>query len=220
MLGFLHARKQQVDALLVQASGMFSKHNRLDLDFVPAVKSFLAAPIEHYRSHGRSATENELLSAEAQIVSAEQGINPLTGERLLTHRRELRRMIALKALQQCAALLRGDSAELAQRLAEGEAQLRPIVLVALQQGLLPPDFRHEDQGAIEALWSRLLKDASTGLAARQLAMQLGPHDIQLLLTTLLASAAAAPRTPAPDRQPSPAAHPEIEAPRAELSFSP
>jgi hypothetical protein len=192
VLGFVHGRKQQVEALLVRANAVFTKHNQLDLDFLPALKDLLAAAAEHYRSQNRSAEENELLSLAAQVVAAEQGMNPLNGERVTTHRRGLRRAIGLKALQDCAALLRGDAAALARRISDGEGQLRPIILLSLQQGLLPTDFRHEDEAALDTLWTRVLQDASTTLAARQLAMQLGPHDIRLLLRDLLAAAASPP----------------------------
>lgn len=189
MQTFLHERLQTLQRLLARSSEVLAKYNRLDLDLAVALTDFVDEAIAGSHALGRAQLENQLLALQAQFVSAQQGTHPMTLERAVGHRRELQRSVALHVLQRSAELLRADIVLDGQALDAGRALLRPIVLAAIQQGLVdtqagtPPG-----QPELEALWSRLLKSPDLHLAARQLAMQLGVYDIQLLLAELIQAA--------------------------------
>lgn len=189
MLPFLHARIQALERLLAQSSVVLDKYNRLDLDLAAALTACLDEAIDTYRALQRSSAENEWLALKAQFVSAEHGVHPVTMERVVGHRRELLRAVALRVLQHSAEQLRGGIAQDRQRLDDAVAQLRPIVLLAFRQGLITPRTRVPMSAArIEALWHALLREPDIALAARQLAMQVSVHDIHLLLSDLVTAA--------------------------------
>jgi len=189
VLPFLHARLQALERLLRRNSEVLVKYNRLDLDLAAALTDCLAEAIATHRALQRGSAENEWLALQAQFVSAEHGVHPVTGERVVGHRRELLRAVALRVLQHSAEQLRQAIAQDGQRLDDATAQLRPIVLLAFRQGLITPRTRVPMSAArTEALWRDLLREPDIALAARQLAMQVGVHDIQLLLADLVTAA--------------------------------
>lgn len=189
MLPFLHARLQALERLLKHNSEVLVKYNRLDLDLAAALTACLDEAIDTHRALQRGSAENEWLSLQAQFVSAEHGVHPVTGERVVGHRRELLRAVALRVLQHSAEQLRQAIAQDWQRLDDATTQLRPIVLVAFRQGLITPRTRVPLSAArTEALWRDLLREPDIALAARQLAMQISVHDIQLLLADLVTAA--------------------------------
>lgn len=191
MLAFLHDRVRALQQLLDRSSEVLAKYNRLDLDLAPALHAFLDEAVSGCRALGRSNLENQLLTLKAQFVSAVHGTHPLTLERVTSHRRELVRAVALRVLQQSAEQLRVDIDRDGQTLAEGRAQLRPIVLLAIRKGLISLARRKPpSQAQLDTLWRALCKDADAALAARQVALQVGVYDIQLLLSDLIQAAKA------------------------------
>ncbi len=191
MLPFLHGHLQQLTEVLVRSNEVFDKFSRLDLDLSPALTALLDQAVAAYRARSDSKAENELLALKAQFVATEQGVNPLTFERIAGHKRRLTRTIALRVLQQCAQILRADARTIADQLADARAQLRPIVLLGVQKGLIALDPPPSAQDELDILWKALVKEPEIALAARQLAMQVGPFDILLLLAELIAAAADA-----------------------------
>lgn len=186
MQAFVHERLQALQRLLARSSAVLAKYNRLDLDLTAALTDFLDDAIASYRALGRAPQENQLLALQAQFVSAQQGTHPITLERVVGHRRELQRAIALQVLQRSADLLRTDMARDNQALDDARVQLRTIVLLALRDGLLPLKGRHPpSQQQLDTLWRHVLLAPDIQLAARQVAMQLGLYDIQLLLAELI-----------------------------------
>ena len=189
MQAFVHERLQALQRLLARSSEVLAKYNRLDLDLAAALTDFLDEAVAVCRALGRASNENLLLALKAQFVSAQQGIHPVTLERVSGHRRELQRAIALQVLQRSAELLRADIARDSQALDEGRGQLRTIVLLAIRDGLLPLQARRPpSQRQLDALWRHLLQAPDIQLAARQVALQLGVYDIQLLLAELIQAA--------------------------------
>jgi len=179
---FLHDRLRKLEALLLRSSQVLTKYNQLDLDLAAALSGFLEEGIALHRALQLTRTENALLALQAQFVSAEQGTHPDTLLRSTGHRRELVRSIALRVLQHSAELLRNSTAEDRQRLDEASGQLRPLVLLALRDGMVPlHNSRRVSQRALQRLWTALLQASDSALAARQLAMQCSVYDILLLL---------------------------------------
>lgn len=189
MLPFLHERLRATEALLAVSSKVLAKHNRLDLDLAPALTAFLDQTIAAYRALNRTSAENQLLALQAEHVSASQGVNPLTLERVTSHRREMQRAIALRVLQRSAEQLRADLERDAKLLADAAAQLRPILLAAMQKGLVRPRVgKPMSQAQLDRLWRAVLNEPDLSLPARQVAMQVSVYDIQLLLADLIDAA--------------------------------
>lgn len=188
MLPFLHDRLHKLEQLLEHSSELLAKYNRLDLDLAAALTEFLDEAIAAYRALSRTSVENELLALKAQFVSAEHGTHPLTLERVTSHRREMMRAIALQVIQQSALVIRTDIGKDTQLLDDAGSQLRPIVLLAIRDGLIPPGQGPLTQQQLEQLWQTILSKPETGMAARQIAMQVSVFDIQLLLADLIAAA--------------------------------
>lgn len=196
MLPFLHDRLQRLETLLARCSAVLQTYNRFDLDLAPALTTLLDEATTTYRALNRSSTENRLLALKAEFLTAERGMNPLTLERPATHRREMARAIALRVLQQCSEQMRSDCDDDRRQLADATQQLRPLLLLALQKGLLAlpakavktrAPTRAVSQKTVQALWRSVLATPDMGLAARQLALQLSATDIELLLIGLIAT---------------------------------
>lgn len=187
MLPFLHERLQRLQHLLERSSATLVKYNRLDLDLAAALTACLDEAIDAYHALGRSDVENRFLALKAQYVTALHGVHPLRLEPVTSHRRTMQRTIALHVLQESAEQVRSDCSRDEQTLSQGKADLGPIVLLAFGKGLIEvPPGGTLDQRQLEELWQRLLRDAETQLAARQLATKLNALDILLLLEELVA----------------------------------
>ena len=191
MLSFLHERVRTLERLLARSSAVLAKYNSSDLDVAAALTDFLDDTIAVYHTLNQATVENRMLALKADFVTASQGTNPLTFERVTTYRRAMQRAVALRVLQASAEQLRTDLELDAKQLGDASTLLRPIVLAAFRNGLVdgsrstPPHHQN-----VETLWRVLLADDDIELAARQVAMQVSVYDIQLLLDTLLDAAGA------------------------------
>lgn len=193
MLPFLHERLRATEALMMSSSEVLAKYNRLDVNLAPALEAFLEQAVAGYRALNRTAGENQLRALQAEFVSASHGVHPLTLERVSSHRREMQRAIALRVLQRSAEQLRFDLELDARLLAEANALLRPIVLAAIQKGLVHSLLSEPmSQTTLEEFWRVLLDQPDLALAARQVAMQMSVFDIQLLLGDLIDAANSSP----------------------------
>jgi len=191
MQAFLHQRLQVLAGLQAASSAVLVKYNRLDLDLAHALSAFLDEAVSSCRMLGLSGAENRLLALQAQTVSAAQGIHPDTLERVSSHRRELQRAVALRVLQLSAEHLRADIERDQGVLDQARAQLRPMVLVAVQEGLVSmPQREPLSMAELDALWRAMLAHPELQLSVRQLAMQASVHDLLLLLAGLVEAAGA------------------------------
>lgn len=184
MLPFLYHQLQLLQQAIERSNAVLVKYNGLALDLSVALTEFLDEAITIYHTLNQATAENELLALKAQVVSAEQGVHPLTLERVTSHRRAMFRGVALLVLQQSTLKLRTDTEQITQKLNEGRMQLRPIVLLAMQKSLIPQS-EQINQNQIEDLWRKLLEEPEIQLAARQIAMQLSLLDIHFLLLELI-----------------------------------
>jgi phospholipase/lecithinase/hemolysin len=188
MLPFVHDRLQKLERLLERSNTALTKYSRLDIDLAAALTELLDEAIGHYKTANRADIENELLTLKALHTSAQRGVDPISLERVTTHRRDMQRAIALRVLQQSAQRLRADYSQDQQALADGGALLRPIVLQAMHKGLIDGLSRRTlTQQQLDDLWQTMLSEPEIQLAARQVAMLLSPIDIQLLLGDLIAA---------------------------------
>lgn len=189
MLPFLHERLQRLRRLLEGSNAALVKYNELDLDLAAALTAWLDEAVAVYRDLGRTEVENRLLALKAGFVSAQHGVHPQRLEVVRGHRRTLQRTIALHALQEGAEQVRADHRLDEQALAQGKEELVPLVLTALEQGLLAEALDGApNQARLQEQWQRLLRAPATRLAARHVAMRLNATDILLLLEDVLAAA--------------------------------
>lgn len=189
MLPFLHARHQQLVQLLEQATALFQRFQQRDLGLEAELDAWLARSAGVLKSLSLPAAENECASLRGQWAAAREGIDPFRREAVETQRRALRRLVALHVLDSLAQRLRELLAHCEATLAQGRAQLQPIVLAALNAGIVDEDtLRGQDAQRVEALWRRLLADAGAAPAARQVALSQALPDIVLLIEDLLAAA--------------------------------
>ena len=116
------------------------------------------------------------------------GVDPVTLERVATHRREMQRGVALRVLTASAERLRADYDGAERQLAAARERLLPLVLYSLQKGyvVLDPEGKYS-QADLDALWESLLDDPESQVAARQVALTVVASDILILLNDLLAS---------------------------------
>jgi hypothetical protein len=182
---FLHERLQRVERLLAASSDALRAYNEHDLQTATIVGDLLAEAGETYRVMGRAEAENEMLALKAQLTSARRGVDPVTLERAATRRRELERSVALRALLASGERLRADHDQIRQRLQETREQLGPMVVYALQKGLISLGQGVASQADLEQLWRSLLDDPESQAAARHLGMSVVTFDLLLLLADLL-----------------------------------
>lgn len=190
---FLHDRLQKLRGLLTRSNEVLGVYNRLEFNLAACVTGFLNEAIAAHHAMQLAPEENALLALKAQFVSAEQGTHPDTLLRITGHKRELMRGIALRVLQHSAEQLRNDTNRDEQRLGDARRQLQPLVLLALRDGLIKLPLRKRlDQRQLQLLWDTLTLASDSTLAARQLAMQVSPYDVLLLLDEQILLALALP----------------------------
>ena len=190
---FLHDRLQKLRGLLTRSNEVLGVYNRLEFNLAACVTGFLDKAIAAHHAMQLAPEENALLALKAQFVSAEQGTHPDTLLRITGHKRELMRGIALRVLQHSAEQLRNDTNRDEQRLGDARRQLQPLVLLALRDGLIKLPLRKRlDQRQLQLLWDTLMLASDSTLAARQLAMQVSPYDVLLLLDEQILLALALP----------------------------
>jgi hypothetical protein len=185
MQPFRHGRLQTLERLLARSNAVLVKYNNSDLDLPQELAYFLDDSVASYKTLALSIGENALLSMKAQFVSAQNGTNPLTLERITSHRRTLERAIALSVLQRSTQQLRTDIASNDESLSLSRERLVPITLNAFKKGLVPESPITPSD--IEALWKTIMLDSDLRTSAQQAAMMAHPADVFLLLGDLLAA---------------------------------
>lgn len=194
MQPFLHDRLQRLSDLLDAGSGALRACSHDDLAAGDVVATFLATAAERYRALGLQLEENEVLALSAELQAARRGLVLATGERVTSRRRDLERTVALRVIVQSLDRLRGAVGRDADRLRSAREQLAPVVVHALQHGLVPLLDDREDEGrAAEVRWRAVCEDPTTRPAALQLLTSVSTADAVLVLLDLLH--AVVPATP-------------------------
>lgn len=185
---FRHGQRRTYGLLLDQSNAVLSAYIAAELGLQTRLGDFLEVAVTCYREAGRAERENALLALHAELAGAGRGIDPMTFEPITTRRGAAVRAVCLRVLKESAALLRADMVELDGALASLRAQLLPIVLAAMQRGLIDQAGPPPDAAMLDAAWRQLRADGDIGLAARQAQMQASIHDIHLVLGDLIAAA--------------------------------
>jgi hypothetical protein len=186
---FLHLRLQRIESLLHSADDALRASTERSLSAVDVAVAHLADAGTVYADLGIPDAANQMIGLSAQMAEARSGINPLTLERVSTHRREMERTVALYAVQTSSARLRTDYSDVRRSLDALRAGVSPLALYALQQGMVPsaPD-RSLTQDELEVVWKALCDDPESRSAARQIMANAARTDVLLVLGDLLESA--------------------------------
>ena len=204
MQPFLHDRLQRLSDLLDAGSTALRTCSRDELAAADVVGDLLAQAAERYAALGLHVEENEVLALSAELQAARRGVVLATGERTTSRRRELGRTVALRVLVQGLDRLRDAVRRDRDRLADARESLAPVVVYALQSGLIAPLQDEGDVGrSAEVRWRALTDDATTRPAALQLLTAISAADALLVLLDLLEAVApstAATRLVAPSQR--------------------
>lgn len=191
MLPFFHARQRQLEQLLGESTALWQRFQERDPGLEAALDGWLGRAAVELKALSLAAAENECAALRGQWAAAREGIDPFRRELVGTHRRAMRRTVALHVLDALSSRLRELLAQAEAALGQGRQLLQPIVLAALNAGSVDaPTLGGQDQALIEALWRRLLVDPGVAPAARHVALTVALPDVLLLIEDLLAAARA------------------------------
>jgi hypothetical protein len=195
---FLHDRLQRLSELLDAGSTALRTCSRDELTAADVVGDLLAQAADRYAALGLHVEENAVLALSAELQAARRGVVLATGERT-SRRRELERTVALRVLVQALDRLRDAVRRDQDRLAAARESLAPVVVYALQSGLVAPLQDGDDAGrAAEVRWRALTDDATTRPIVLQLLTGVSAADALLVLLDLLEAVAP---VPAPSARP-------------------
>ncbi len=192
MQPFLHDRLQRLSDLLEAGSRALRTCARDELAAADVVGPFLTAAADAYGGLGLQAEQNEVLALGAELQAARRGLVLATGERVASRRRDLERAVALRVLVAGLDRLRAGVRSDAEHLRAAREQLAPVVVYALQSGLVEPLQDGDDVGrAAERRWRAVSEDHSTRPTALQVLTGVSAADAVLLLLDLLQAVAPA-----------------------------
>ena len=183
---FLHGRVQKLLHLMAGCNDLLKNFIDQDLGVDAALAKFLGAAATGYGNFGRKDVEGKILLLLAELSAVRRGIDPITYQRISSRRRELASAFSLKALQITSRQISSDLEQDENELQAGRALLTPLILAALQRGLIPdPATTAGNTAAIQALWREFLIDQDICLAAKRVALTLSLPDILLLMESML-----------------------------------
>lgn len=187
MQRFYFNDKQQFAQLLVSFNNVSEKFSKKDYDTDKALKQLLDNAIKVYKDGGFSDKESQLQVLRAELVSVEKNIHPLTYEKVLVRKGEMRTGICLKVLQSLEQLLRNDYAYCTDKLQEARDMISQILLAGLQGGLLTDTLLDSTntESELQKLWKLLSTDGNLALAQRRVLMSVSIYDALLLLEELI-----------------------------------
>jgi hypothetical protein len=182
-------RLNKLDGLLRLSTDVYRSYADSSLDLPRDLGALLNEAGAVYEGFGSATVCNELAELRAQFVCAQRGIDPATSEKVIGHRRDLERGVALRVLSQSSGRIRKDVARYVETVEQARAQLRPAVLLAIQKKLVDVSGRVPmTQEVLAKLWSEMIGDPDLSLAARQVATIVSVADATLLLAELVDAA--------------------------------
>lgn len=188
MQPFLHDRVNRFEALLESSTSAMRAYVGNDLGYADVVGDHLDGAADAYRQMSSPDAENALRALAAELAAARRGVDAPSATRVETRRREFERSVALRSLLAAGERLRDDLGAAQRSLTEAREQLAPVVVFALDHGLMPAGFGAPTQDELEKLWQAILQRPESRGTAQMLAMRLSQPDLVLLLADLLVSA--------------------------------
>lgn len=187
MQRFYYNDKQQISQLLVAFNGVSEKFSKKDFDTDKALKQLLDNAIKVYKDAGFTDKESQLQLMRAELTSVEKGIHPLTYEKVMVRKGEMKMSICLKTLQSLEQLFRGDFSHCNDKLQEARDMISQILLAALQGGLVTDKLLDSTntESELQKLWKLLATDANIALGQRRVLMSVSIYDVLLLMEELI-----------------------------------
>lgn len=187
MQRFYFNDKQQFSQLLIAFNGVSEKFSRKDYDTDKALKQLLDNAIKAYKDAGFTDKESQLQVLRAELTSAEKSIHPLTYEKIMVRKGEMKMSICLKILQSLEQLFRNDYAFCNEKLQEARSMISQILLAGLQGGLVTDTLLDSTntESELQKLWKLLATDANITLAQRRVLMSVSIYDVLLLMEELI-----------------------------------
>lgn len=187
MQRFYFNDKQQISQLLMAFNGVSEKFSKKDFDTDKALKQLLDNAIKVYKDAGFTDKESQLQLMRAELTSVEKGIHPLTYEKIMVRKGEMKMSICLKTLQSLEQLLRSDFSHCNDKLQEARDMISQILLAALQGGLVTDALLDSTntESELQKLWKLLATDANIALGQRRVLMSVSIYDVLLLMEELI-----------------------------------
>lgn len=188
MQPFLFKEVEQLGALQRSLGSVFALYNDRRPELNDGLLRFLGDAAVVYRERGRQERECQVLSLEAELLTALRGTHPITLEKIAVRRHEMQNAIAFRILQSAEVQLRADLRQTMDTLQGAKDLLAQIVVAALQKGLITDTMiaNATTQAAIEALWAAIAADADIALAQKRVLLMISRYDAFLLVDELLA----------------------------------
>lgn len=184
-----HKEQQRVQHVLELTVTALKMYNQKDLNAEAALERAIDAAIESFSGAQALNTASQLESLKAELVTAQQGVNPYTLEKPTLGRRQMRTAVAFRVMQNLQALLVAEANSIQTRLQEAEAIVQQILLSAMQGGLLTAQQLKDanSQEAVEVIWKDVEKEGALLVAKKKVILAVGVFDASILCNNVVSS---------------------------------
>ncbi len=184
---FYFKQWNELATALQQVSIAFKKYNAKDALTTDFVLSTISSAITIMTQHSKVSKASQLESFKAELITATNGVNPYTLDKVVLRRNEMVRAVTFRCLQQTEQLLRLEYEEVNTLVKDTKEQIGKIILSAVQLGLIVAAKLSTFNVAAKQtkLWNDISTDASIFLAQKQLLTKVSSVDISILLDHVL-----------------------------------
>ncbi len=164
-------------------------YNQKDLNSETALERAIDAGIASFSGTQGLNTASQLESLKAELITAQQGVNPYTLEKSALGRRQMRTAVAFRVMQNLQVLLLAEASSIQTRLQEAEAIVQQILLSAMQSGLLTPQQLKDanSEEAVEVIWKDVEKESALLVAKKKVILAVGVFDASILCNNVVSS---------------------------------
>src|SRR5687767_6329997 len=165
MQRFYYNEISRLNGVLQELNAVMEKYSTRDFDLVESLLQWLNNAIKVYKEQGYAEKESQLQSLKAEVVTAQRGYHPVSLEKVMVQRQEMKYTAVFKVLQCAEQQLRGDVAVGKERLEEAGNLVRQVIIAGIQNGMITQEMigKIKTQADIEATWQALSKDANIAL---------------------------------------------------------
>ena len=162
-------------------------YNQKDLNAEAALERAIDTAIESFSGAEGLNTASQLESLKAELITAQQGVNPYTLEKHQLGRRQMRTAVAFRVMQNVQSLLLAEASSIQTRLQEAETIVQQILLSAMQSGLLTAQQLKDanSQEAVEVIWKDIEKESALLVAKKKVILAVGVFDASILCNTVV-----------------------------------
>jgi hypothetical protein len=187
MQRFFYNDKTKIAALINQLNTAMELYNGRQYNSDKELLKLLGNGIRDYKALGYPDKESQIHSLQAEIVTAQRGINPYTLQRQTLRRNEMLQTVQFKILQALELQLRTDYTAAEETLQQASVLVSQIIVAAVQGGLLnDTDIKKlNTQQDIENAWKKLDADANILFGKKRVLLLVSKFDALILFVELL-----------------------------------